>query len=466
MVIVRHRLIVIRYMLNISVGTPSQQMTVQLDTGSSDLWILSTASDLCLENQCAYGAFDPQRSSSLQSNVIEAKFESKYADGSGSSGSYISDNVGFGSVNLKNVTMGLATISSIGYGLMGVGYDSLEMIADDDPSAEYPNIINDLKSQGVIKSLAYSLWLNDIDAQTGSILFGGVDTAKFDQPLTVIPVQKNQNGNYSDFTVVLSSITVQTGDHQQQYNSGTLNAPVVLDSGTSNSYIPQDIAREIQRGVGAVDSEFFQGPILPCSFGQSSDVIQFTFGGPGGPTINVPLDSFLVPQTNEYGVPYRFPGSKKEEVCGWGLNGVPPTDVDGYVLGDSFLRGAYVVYDIEHNQIGLAHTNFNATGTNVVEISGSAIPSAVSTFVGTTVVQTATGAPSRPQASSNTVKGQVTVGFAQPTFNLQLPSSVTSNGKSAGTTVAPPSSISLLGVTLGMTVAASLVFGSALMAWL
>jgi hypothetical protein len=37
-------------------------------------------------------------------------------------------------------------------------------------------------------------------------------------------------------------------------------------------------------------------------------------------------------------------------------------------LGDTFLRSAYVVYDLANNEISLAQTNFNATGTNVVEI--------------------------------------------------------------------------------------------------
>jgi len=62
------------------------------------------------------------------------------------------------------------------------------------------------------------------------------------------------------------------------------------------------------------------------------------------------------------------------------------------VLGDTFLRSAYVVYDLSNNEISLAQTNFNATKSNVMEIqSGSAgvpnatgVPNAVSSLaVGT-----------------------------------------------------------------------------------
>lgn len=38
------------------------------------------------------------------------------------------------------------------------------------------------------------------------------------------------------------------------------------------------------------------------------------------------------------------------------------------LLGDTFLRSAYVVYDLKHQQIGLAQAKLNSTETNIIEI--------------------------------------------------------------------------------------------------
>ena len=39
-----------------------------------------------------------------------------------------------------------------------------------------------------------------------------------------------------------------------------------------------------------------------------------------------------------------------------------------YTLGDSFIRNAYIVYDLANGQISLAQTNNQATSSNVLEI--------------------------------------------------------------------------------------------------
>ena len=60
--------------------------------------------------------------------------------------------------------MGFGKETDIPYGLVGVGYASNEAIVSTTRtfSSSYPNLPVVLKDQGQIKTVAYSLWLNDL----------------------------------------------------------------------------------------------------------------------------------------------------------------------------------------------------------------------------------------------------------------------------------------------------------------
>lgn len=60
--------------------------------------------------------------------------------------------------------------------------------------------------------------------------------------------------------------------------------------------------------------------------------------------------------------------SNGNDACVFGV--VPITDDSPILFGDTFLRSAYVVYDLDQQQIAIAPTWFNSEDTNIVEISG------------------------------------------------------------------------------------------------
>ena len=267
----------------------------------------------------------------------------------------------------------------------------------------------------------------------------------------VLPVQAT-NGSYTDFTVALSSVSVLDCSGAVQYSQTNLALPVILDSGTTDAYLPDNVVNPILSGVGVINDEDY-GSIVPCNLANSPATLSFGFGGTGGQTISVGLGEFVTPIFNEEGVQPTFKDGAGT-VCSWGLmsSGTGPI-----LLGDAFLRSAYVVYDLTNNQIGMAQTNFNATSSNVVEISGSSIPDASITATAVMASQTFSGIPQETNAATKTGSTQATAPHGSPTFNLCVAGA--NKKKGAAITVGPPR-IEVTTVITGLVLLLSLAFGS------
>ena len=223
------------------------------------------------------------------------------------------------------------------------------------------------------------------------------------------------------------------------------------------------MAQDVLSGVGAINNDEF-GYIVPCSFGNSRDVFTFGFGGNGGASIAVSFGEFVSPVYNEDGSQPTFENGNGP-VCTWNLlsSGDPSQPI---LLGDSFLRSAYVVYDLTNNQIGMAPTVFNSTETNVIEITGSAIPSATATATLAAQQQEYTGHPLEEGHTKTGAAGAGATGPTNvPTFNLGVAGATSTAKKSAGMTLSPPTvDLSLIGG--GLVVMASMVFGGSLIMFL
>jgi len=67
-----------------------------------------------------------------------------------------------------------------------------------------------------------------------------------------------------------------------------------------------------------------------------------------------------------------------DEVCIFGMADVTNFGYKGdsfTLLGDTFLRSAYVVYDLANEQLGLAQANLGSNETDIVEIArGDKLP--------------------------------------------------------------------------------------------
>jgi hypothetical protein len=94
--------------------------------------------------------------------VGKSNFNISYVDGTGSVGDYFEDTFEIGGSTLKNFQMGLALDTSIGTGIMGIGYNTSEANINTGNGTVYPNLPLAMVNAGLINSAAYSLWLNDL----------------------------------------------------------------------------------------------------------------------------------------------------------------------------------------------------------------------------------------------------------------------------------------------------------------
>lgn len=374
------------YMTDVTVGTPPQPISLVIDTGSSDTFVLADFADQCsdastayLHGPCVGGVFDLSASSTYNT-ITTNGFRISYADKTGSSGDYFSDDFEIGGAKVSALQMGLAINTTVGVGIMGIGYTAGESVT---AKLRYPNLVDQLVAQKLINLKAYSLWLNDKESTTGNVLFGGIDTAKFVGTLKVIPVRPDIRTNtIRSFTVYLTglSVTDDSGSASALTNS-SFTLPVILDSGTTISYLPQSILDSIVNAIGGFDDQDRSGyTFVDCDWRttRQNSYLSFTFGANGGPVINVPLSEVIRTLSRTYSA------SPFKRTCSLGIRAANPP----YLFGDTFLRSAYVVYDIDHNQIALAQTNFEAPDSNVQEIPASAtgVPLLTGKASGQTVV--------------------------------------------------------------------------------
>ncbi|KJR89229.1 candidapepsin-4 precursor [Sporothrix schenckii 1099-18] len=444
----------VAYYAKLEFGTPPQAQYVQLDTGSFELWVnptCSSAGGLSSgdANFCqAVGRFEPSASSTFTSLNVGKQL--RYGIGTANI-TYVTDDIslpGTSSV-LSQVQFGVATVTQDEFsGILGIGY-GLGL------TTRYPNFVDELAMQNVTRVKAFSLALGSKAEQEGVIVFGGVDTSKFSGQLERLPITpaKFSPDGVPRYWVNMTSLGLTpagTGGAPKTYPNSKLQ--VFLDSGSTLTLLPSDLANAIAAdfGAAAANSDGFYA--VDCRLAATAGgSLDFTFGGT---TVRVPYSELI-----------RQSGS----TCMLGLQ----ASTDFVLLGDTFLRSAYVVIDQSDNVVWMAqYANCGSTpaalasaaslstltgvctAANSLELSSGASASASAT------ASTATGtAPARTATSAATPK-------AGTTSSSSSNSGATTSPAAAASDSAPTASVSRrrVYVVAGSVVAAML--GSSMLDWL
>jgi hypothetical protein len=212
--------------------------------------------------------------------------------------------------------MGLVIDTTINAGIMGIGYDNDEAVTN--RSNQYQNFMDEMVRNNLTNTKLYSLWLSDLDSSAGSILFGGIDTEKYYGTLYSMPIHPDSTGQYTSFTVYLTSIsfTPQAGSAIPITNS-SFTTPVVLESSTTLIYLPDAIVDNIYSlfNVSVIYSDGNTYPYIDCKYSNSS---YMSFGFESGSVINVPYTEII----NKLFVPSQPPTNLSfSDVCVMGIVG-------------------------------------------------------------------------------------------------------------------------------------------------
>ncbi|KAF5670623.1 SAP3-like protein [Fusarium heterosporum] len=367
------------YYSEFEIGTPGQKISFHLDTGSSDTWVNSVDTDLCNSERLqestgpCLATYNPDKSSTYKL-VGQDEFDISYLDTRQITGDYFNDTVTIDGKSVKKQQLGLAVKSLSATGIMGLGFST--GVAG---NKTYPAIVENMESQGLIERAVYSLWLNDLDSEEGTILFGGIDTQKFVGKLATLPLLPlSKDRNITAFAISLKSlgVTMPSGENNLKLDDFRNDTLTIVDSGSTACQMPDSQVEEIYKAFDVVSIKEVPTPFVNCAYGKSKGkgiTFDFKFDGK---TIAVPMKEMVINAFEEQQDVFKDPLVASlfkdwDGVCMFGISPISKYGVSSgtlTLLGDTFLRSAYVVYDLTNEQLGIAAANHRSNNSDIVEL--------------------------------------------------------------------------------------------------
>jgi len=305
----------------ISVGTPAQKFVIDFDTGSSDLWIPSSA---CKSSTCSKKSKFTASSSSTAVKK-SGTFSIEYGDGSTVSGPVYTDTVAVAGVKATGQFFSPVTTLSSSFsddpadGILGLAFPAISNLKENP-------FFNTANKEGAAQANQFGFYL----ATSGSELFlGGTDSAKYTGELEFHDVDTT-----SGFWQI-------TGASAKAGNTTTVSGfETIIDSGTTLMYGPTAAVKEVYAKVpGAKLFDKTDGFYsFPCS---TPPEISFNWGGKDW---LISAANINLGETEEGSS--QCVGSLAAQDLGLGSN--------VWLLGDSFLKNVYSAFDFDKEAVGFA----------------------------------------------------------------------------------------------------------------
>jgi len=317
----------IGYFGPITIG--SQVFEVVYDTGSSDLWV---PGQNCQSPACnVHKKFDPKKSKTFVD--LKKPFDISYGLGE-VTGDTAKDSVSFAGLPVKGQIFGLTKTETPNFqvhkpdGIMGMAFDNL---SDQKGLTPFSNLVK----QGIVKNPFFSFHLARVKnggKDDSELTLGGVDTSKFTGKIVFNKVISNDG---------FWHIGLQ-GAAVNGKKLSLLGKDAVIDTGTTLLIIPAADAVAIHKnipGAKLVNNNF----VVPCN---TKAVVSLKFNG---------VDYKINPTD------IAFEPIGQNNLC---ISGIAAGDPLGpgsntWLVGDTFLKNVYSVYNIKKREVGFAPTKHN-----------------------------------------------------------------------------------------------------------
>ncbi|KIJ18473.1 hypothetical protein PAXINDRAFT_167075 [Paxillus involutus ATCC 200175] len=326
----------------ISIGTPSQNFNLVLDTGSSDLWVATTACTVCTSD---IPLFDTTKSSTYQASASTLQID--YGSGS-VQGIVSADTVTLGGFNIATQELlGVTTtttdlLSSSWSGIMGLGFSTISALQT---TPFWQALYNsNLLSQPMF-GFYLERYINDPAVNTapgGTLTLGGTNSSLYTGQIEFINMPSGSTPSY--WLQQVTTVTVQGKSVSIPSGSGL----AAIDTGTTLIGAPSSIVQSIWANVPgsiALSGQYAGYYAYPCSTAIS---VSISFGGTNWPISAADMNLGNVTSTGS-----------TTQMCVGGIFDIGSTVGSGqgtpsWIVGDTFLKNVYSVYQANPPAVGFA----------------------------------------------------------------------------------------------------------------
>ncbi|KAK9486449.1 aspartic peptidase domain-containing protein [Lipomyces starkeyi] len=352
------------YLANITIGTPPQTVALQLDSRGLEIWVQSSANPGCRDIDlefCAISKFyNRSQSTTANSTNLEGTF--LYDDSTYARALAVQDVATIGDKQIPSLIFGVSTESTAVYGRLGLG------LSERTGGAKLRTLQSMMLDYGLTNLTAYSLWLDDHETSTGAVLFGGVDKSKFEGELINVDIVQIAKHIPSRYYIDVVTTAVNVGGKRSEVLGKNGRFPVAFDPTSSWSLLPFYFGSRLATKIGGTKyNENLGAFMIDCERRLSHDFVEFGFTGV---KISVMLKQLVskVGDTDD-GTP----------ICALAFIAMRPTRGQvihplEYSIGDSVLRSAYVVYDLQNKVVSIAKRASNGKLADIYALNSAGVP--------------------------------------------------------------------------------------------